>query len=99
MREIQATVYYLLKNPSKLRNLTTEIRSSFKSEADITLSGVNGLKYQNAVISESMRLCPPGPETMRRVVNPGGNIICGDLIPAGVCTTITSLVLHLLPVQ
>jgi cytochrome P450 len=94
MKDIQATVYYLLKNPSKLRNLTAEIRSSFKSEADITLSGVNSLKYQNAVISESMRLCPPGPETMRRVVNPGGNIICGDLIPAGVCTTIISLILH-----
>jgi cytochrome P450 len=99
MRGIQATVYYLLRNPSKLRTLTTEIRSSFKSEADITISGVNSLKYQNAVISESMRLSPPGPETMRRVVNPGGNTICGDLIPAGVCTTINSLKLHFLPVQ
>jgi cytochrome P450 len=94
MKDIQATVYYLLRNPSKPRNLTTEIRSTFKSEANITLPGVNNLKYQNAVISESMRLCSPGPETMRRVVNPGGNIICGDLIPADVCTTITSLIVH-----
>ena len=94
MKDVKATVYYLLKNPSKLRNLTTEIRSTFKSEADITLLGVNSLKYQNAVISESMRLCPPGPETMRRVVNPGGNIICGDLIPAGVCATVISLMIR-----
>jgi cytochrome P450 len=41
------------------------------------------LKYQNAVISESLRLWPAAPETFRRVVNKGGKIIAGKYVPAG----------------
>lgn len=49
----------------------------------------NGLKYQSAVISESMRMYPAGPETTRRIANEGGNVICGQFFPGGV-----SLPLH-----
>ncbi|KAH8588948.1 cytochrome P450 [Bisporella sp. PMI_857] len=77
----QAATYFLLMNPTKHALLKHELRSTFASQNKISLSEVSNLKYLNAVILESMRLIPPGPETMRRVSN--GNMICGDFIPAG----------------
>jgi cytochrome P450 len=78
-------IYNLLQSPSKLQNLTEEIRSAFKTDEEIKGPPLNNLKYLNAVINEGMRLNHPAPETTRRITNPGGNTICGDHIPGGVC--------------
>ncbi|KAF4637364.1 hypothetical protein G7Y89_g713 [Cudoniella acicularis] len=67
-----------------LQALSHEIRSTFESESDMTLAALQNLKYLNAVLNESLRLFPAAPETTRRVTNPGGNVICGDLIPTAV---------------
>jgi cytochrome P450 len=75
--------YLLVRNPSKLKTLQHEIRTTFSTANDITLASVNGLKYQNAVISESLRLWPAAPETFRRVVNTGGKMIAGKYVPVG----------------
>ncbi|KAK0121998.1 hypothetical protein ONS95_010266 [Cadophora gregata] len=80
---LSVAVFLLLKNMSKLDILTKEIRSTFKSEDEITMIKTNGLKYQSAVISESMRLFPAGPETTRRITNKGGNVICGEFVQGG----------------
>lgn len=80
---LTAATYLLLRNPDKLRILRDEVRSKFTSADAITLTDVNALTYQNAVIMETMRLCPPGPETTRRKVTPGGKIISGEWIPEG----------------
>jgi hypothetical protein len=42
------------------------------SEDAITILTINTLKYLNAVISEVYGLFPAGPETTRRLTNPGG---------------------------
>jgi cytochrome P450 len=78
-------IYHLLQNPSKLHKLIEELRTTFSTEEKIKSPAVNSLKYLNAVINESMRLSHPAPETVRRITNPGGNTICGDHIPGGVC--------------
>ncbi|KAH7348680.1 cytochrome P450 [Rhexocercosporidium sp. MPI-PUGE-AT-0058] len=80
---LSVAIYLLLKNPSKLEILTKEIRSAFTSEDEITMISTNSLKYQSAVISESMRMYPAGPETTRRITNDGGNVICGQFVPGG----------------
>jgi cytochrome P450 len=77
-------IYHLLLNPSKLQSLLTEIRSSFSSETEIKSPAINRLKYLNAVINEGMRLSHPAPETTRRITGSGGNVICGEFIPANV---------------
>ncbi|KPI45628.1 putative sterigmatocystin biosynthesis monooxygenase stcF [Cyphellophora attinorum] len=75
--------YLLLRNPRELKILQEEVRSTFNSADDITLARVNALKYQNACISEGLRLWPAGPETTRRTVNKGGKVIAGEHVPAG----------------
>jgi hypothetical protein len=69
--------------------LSKEVRSSFKSDKDITLAKVNNLWYNNAVINETMRLFPAGPETVPRVTGPAGNMICGDYLPPNVKSSLT----------
>jgi hypothetical protein len=64
--------------------LTEEIRSTFKTEATITLAAVYSLRYDNAVLNETMRLFPAGPETIPKVVGPNEKMICGEFLPAGV---------------
>ncbi|KAH9209845.1 cytochrome P450, partial [Leptodontidium sp. 2 PMI_412] len=86
---LSVAIYLLLRNPSKLNILSREVRSAFTSEDEMTMISTNGLKYQSAVISESMRMYPAGPETTRRIANEGGNVICGQFVPGGV-----SLPLH-----
>ncbi|KAL2064126.1 hypothetical protein VTL71DRAFT_4620 [Oculimacula yallundae] len=80
---LTVAIYLLLKSPSKLTILVEEIRSAFKSEEEITMVSTNSLKYQTAVISESMRMYPAGPETTRRIANKDGNVICGQFVPEG----------------
>ncbi|KAH8671963.1 cytochrome P450 [Tricladium varicosporioides] len=80
---LSGTFFLLLTNHLKLQVLTDEIRSTFPIEDDITVTSIQNLKYLNAVISESLRLFPAGPETTRRYTNAGGNTILGELIPKG----------------
>ena len=71
----------LLLDPDKLKTLQEEIRSSFTSEGEIKLETVNFLNYELVVPSEAMRLFPPAPESVRRVIGGKGAMICGDFIP------------------
>jgi hypothetical protein len=74
----------LLLDPKKLKILQDEIRSTFTSEDEIKLETVSVLNYELAVLSEAMRLFPPAPESVRRVIGGKGAVICGDFIPARV---------------
>jgi cytochrome P450 len=80
---LSAITYYLLMTPSALTKIKAEIRSTFKSESEINIAGVQSLKYTLAVIYEGLRLFPPLPGSMRRIVSPGGRQIAGHFIPEG----------------
>lgn len=80
---LSAITYYLLMNPSTMSKLKSEIRSAFNSESEINMASIQSLKYTLAVIYEGLRLFPPLPGSMRRVVGPGGRLVAGFFIPEG----------------
>ncbi|KAF1970112.1 cytochrome P450 ClCP1 [Bimuria novae-zelandiae CBS 107.79] len=75
-------IHYLLVYPSKLKRAQEEVRSAFSSETSINASDAAKLEYLNAVIEESLRLCPPLPDMLRRQL-PGDvpTTVAGQLIP------------------
>jgi cytochrome P450 len=79
-----ATTNFLVRNPEKLARLVSEIRNAFIKEEDITLLSVEKLVYMKAVLQESMRLGPPVPSQIPRIVPPEGDIVCGHHLPGNV---------------
>jgi cytochrome P450 len=77
-------LYYLLKNPNIMMKLKAEIRSHFKSYAAINSMSTRPLPYLKAVILEGLRIYPPLPFALPRVVPKGGDKVNGYFLPAGV---------------
>ncbi|KAH6838505.1 cytochrome P450 [Chaetomium sp. MPI-CAGE-AT-0009] len=73
--------YFLLTNPDKLALLTQEIRGRFQNEEEITMESTAPLKYLNACIHEALRMYPPVPVGVPRVVAPGGKTVLNRFIP------------------
>ncbi|EER41050.1 trichothecene C-15 hydroxylase [Histoplasma capsulatum H143] len=73
--------YLLLSNPQTLERLTAEVRSAFKSEDEINMSSANDLNYMLACLDEALRVYPPVPLGLPRVVPKGGCEISGKFIP------------------
>lgn len=80
---LSGTTYHLLMNPDKLDILQREIRSAFTSLDDMTLESLARQKYLMAVLQEGLRMYPPVPTTLPRVVRAGGAEICGEWVPEG----------------
>lgn len=78
---LAGTTGYLLKNPTCMATLVQEIRSNFEAESDINLSSVGRLPYLSAVIEEGLRMAPPVPSGLPRVVPAEGGIVCGEWLP------------------
>jgi len=84
---LSATLYYLLRNPACLQQVTSEIRSTFVEKEDIcTGPKLQSCHYLRACIDETMRMSPAVPGLLPRLVLPGGlDIPTMNLhIPAGV---------------
>lgn len=75
--------YFLLERPSTLETLSAEVRYHFRTETEITFRSTARLPYLNSVISEALRLFPPGPGTFPRTVPQGGVNVCGRFVPGG----------------
>ncbi|KAF2792945.1 isotrichodermin C-15 hydroxylase [Melanomma pulvis-pyrius CBS 109.77] len=82
--------HYLLADPTKLGKLVNEVRA-FPSATDITASAAAKLPYLNAVIDETLRICPPLPDALRRVVPSSDNNanIAGRVIPPGTTVSVS----------
>lgn len=108
---IAAALYYLSTNPRVASKLATELLATFSSAEEIRQGPkLTECKYLRAVIDESMRLAPPVPSDLMRIVTPGSelqvdieptdqsenNIKGVVVIPAGtiVASGIYSLLLH-----
>ncbi|KAF2185207.1 benzoate 4-monooxygenase cytochrome P450 [Zopfia rhizophila CBS 207.26] len=78
---LTATTNYLVRSPWKLTKLTNEIRSTFSDESEITMGAVEHLPYLRAVLQEGMRMAPPVPSQIPRIVPPEGDIVCGNSLP------------------
>ena len=75
---------YLMTHPDKLSTLMREVRGNFTAEFEMTLEALRNLPYLNAVINESLRLCPPIPTMLPRLIPKGGDTVCGRWMPGGV---------------
>lgn len=67
-----------------MQRLRQEIRSTFKSYDEINGTSTQSLKYLNAVALEAMRIYPPLPFALPRVVPLGGDTVEGHFLPEGV---------------
>ncbi|KAI3554557.1 benzoate 4-monooxygenase cytochrome P450 [Colletotrichum abscissum] len=85
---LSCMTYYLLKNPAILARLQDEVRSAFVSYEDITAATATPLKYLRAVAQEAMRVYPPLPFALPRVVPNGGCTVDGHFLPGG--TTVST---------
>jgi cytochrome P450 len=81
---LSGVTYHLLRNPRVMEKLVAEVRSKFISEDQINLTSVQSLDYMLAVLDEALRIYPPSPTGLPRVVPKGGDYICGKWIPGGV---------------
>jgi cytochrome P450 len=82
--ELAGLTYTLLKNPAMLHRLVKDIRGAFTTLEDITMTKLSQLEYLQACIEEGLRIYPPVPGGLPRVVPKGGANVCGHWIPGGV---------------
>jgi cytochrome P450 len=64
-----------------MEKLNHEVRSSFNSVADITITSVSRLSYLLACLNEGLRRYPPAVSNLPREVHEGGEMICGEFVP------------------
>lgn len=80
---LSGATFFLLTHRHVHDILVKEIRTTFKSEDEITMTSTNDLKYLEAVLTEALRLYPPVAGTLPRQVPPGGETIDGAYVPSG----------------
>ncbi|KAJ5468480.1 hypothetical protein N7475_006232 [Penicillium sp. IBT 31633x] len=90
-------IWHLLANPTTMQKLTDEICEKFDSAEEIQYQELKGLPYLHAVIEEGLRICPPNPGLIPRVVvdrNPGHLAIGDHVFPPGTEIGVCNLSLH-----
>jgi cytochrome P450 len=88
-------LYYILANPQHWARLVHEVRSQFSSEKEISGHSTAPLPFLNAVIHETLRLRPPAPSNLQRVVPEEGMMIDGYYVPPStVVSTPTYGIMH-----
>ena len=78
---LSGLTYLLLTNPDALKKLAEEVRSTFKTEEEITLTSVGNLSYMLACLNEALRRYPPVAFGLPRTVPHGGANIAGTFVP------------------
>lgn len=75
---------HLMKHPECMKILVSEIRTSFINDAEMGITSLAKLPYLGAVIQEGLRIAPPVPAGMPRVVPAGGAQVCGHWLATSV---------------
>jgi cytochrome P450 len=81
---MSGALYLFATHPEVMQKLTEEVRSAFNSEEEIKLTSVNHLNYMLACLNEALRMYPPVPIGLPRVVPKGGHTIAGHWVPEDV---------------
>ncbi|KAL9082584.1 MAG: hypothetical protein Q9159_006305 [Coniocarpon cinnabarinum] len=80
---LSTITHHIMKHRHILLRLQKEIRREFTSYKDITYLRASNLEYLGAVCLEAMRICPPVPFALPRVVPEPGDTVDGQFIAAG----------------
>lgn len=83
---LSGLLYHLLMMPEKMKILVEEVRGTFKKDSDIEMRALEHMTYLNACIGEGLRIYPPVPAGLPRVVPDEGLLVCGEHIPGKVFT-------------
>jgi cytochrome P450 len=78
---LSCITYYLLQNKAVTEKLQKEIRTSFSSYQAINSANTASLRYLNAVCLEGMRIYPPLPFALPRIVSEKGCTVDGHFVP------------------
>lgn len=83
---IAAALFYLGRNPEIQTKLAGEVTSAFSSLEEIKggTTLLHSCKYLRAFIQETLRMTPPAPADLPRVVLEGGMQVDGQFLPPGV---------------
>lgn len=81
---LSGVTYFLVTNPQAMEKLEEEVRSAFSNEDEINVTSVNKLTYMLACLDEALRMYPPAPAGLPRVVPKGGAIIADKFVPESV---------------
>ncbi|KAI1433355.1 cytochrome P450 [Xylaria sp. CBS 124048] len=85
---LSGATFFLTTYPDILEKLVHEVRTSFKSGDEITLTSVGGLTYMLACLNESLRCYPPIASGLPRQVPEGGATIDGKFVPEGTIVSV-----------
>lgn len=72
-----------------MSRLVSEVRTEFRSTDDITVERLARLPYLNACLEEGLRIYPPVPTSLPRVVPDGGAMVDGHFVPAGTSVAVS----------
>ncbi|ROV95668.1 hypothetical protein VMCG_07618 [Cytospora schulzeri] len=81
---LSGVLFLLLRDPTHFERLKEEVCEQAVA-GTLTFERLSGLKYLNACIQEALRIYPPVPVGVPRVISPdnGGQIVCGQWVPSG----------------
>ncbi|GLB11585.1 hypothetical protein AtubIFM57258_008455 [Aspergillus tubingensis] len=80
---ITGILFHLLRNPTIMDRVTSEVRGAFPSADQINVSTLLRLPVLEAAIKEGIRLTSPVPLGLTRLVPIGGHTINGEYFPEG----------------
>jgi cytochrome P450 len=85
---LSGCLFLLMTHPEIYEKLVKEIRTSFKSESEITSAACANLKYLLAVLNEALRFYPPVPGALPRQVPHHGATVDGQPVPPGTAVSV-----------
>lgn len=78
----------ILRHPTIYKRLKDEVRSNFKTEADLNFEDLVKLPFMTACIEEGLRIFPSAPIGFVRTVPRGGDTVDGEFIPEGTTVSV-----------
>ena len=81
-------LYYLILNQDAYKKVQAEIDAH---PGPLENSWLGQLEYLNVCINEGMRLMPPVPQGLQRVVPPAGATLAGKFIPGGTLVSVSPM--------
>ncbi|KUJ15044.1 cytochrome P450 [Mollisia scopiformis] len=85
---LSGVTYHLLRNPNKLNKVIDEVRTTFAKPEDITMASAGTLDYMLACLNEALRMYPPAPVGLPRIVPEGGDMIAGKWVSGGTIVSV-----------